>query len=154
MIGRPTTEQIVRDVRRELLESIAPAVGDPGVQVTIQMLDSVLRNVAIRVAHEVAWMCDETREIEAYARAVIEAVPDCSAVEEALAHVGTAPRDSLHLDDVVETYERASEVLSRAIDAVAAAGHDALWNRAAEILDGRLAREEEIMDGWVAVGRG
>ncbi len=154
MIGRPTTEQIVRDVRRELLESIAPAVGDPGVQVTIQMLDSVLRNVAIRVAHEVAWMSDETREIEAYARDVIEGVPGCTAVEEALAHLGTAPRDSLHLDDVVETYERAGEVLSRSIEAVAGAGHAALWNRAAQILDDRLAREEEIMDGWVAVGRG
>ena len=154
MIGRPTTEQIVRDVRRELLETIAPAVGDPGVQVTIQMLDSVLRNVAIRVAHEVAWMRDETGEIEAYARDVIDTVPDRAAVEEALAHLGTAPRDSLHLDDVVETYERAGEVLSRAIEAAAAAGHGGLWNRAAEILDGRLAREEEIMDGWVAVGRG
>lgn len=154
MIGRPTTEQIVRDVRRELLESVAPAVGDPGVQVAIQMLDSVLRNVAIRVAHEIAWMCDETAEIEAYASEVIEAVPGCTAVEESLAHLGTAPRDSLHLDDVVETYERAGEVLSRAIEAVAAAGQDALWARAAQILDGRLAREEEVMDGWVAVGRG
>jgi hypothetical protein len=154
MIGRPATEQIVRDVRRELLESVAPAVGDPGVQVTIQMLDSVLRNVAIRAAHEIAWMRDETGEIEAYARDVIDTVPNCSAVEEALAHLGAAPRDSLHLDDVVETYERSGEALSRAIEAVAEAGHTALWNRAAEILDGRLAREEEVMDGWVAVGRG
>ena len=59
MLSRPTTEQIIMDCRRELLETIDPAVSAPQVKVVIQMLENVLRNAAVRSAHEIAWMHSE-----------------------------------------------------------------------------------------------
>ena len=59
MLTRPTTPQILEDCRRELAEVIAPAVEDPAVAISLSMLDEVLRNCAVRAAHEIAWMHEE-----------------------------------------------------------------------------------------------
>ena len=59
MIAKPTTEQILNDCSRELMEVVLPAVTDETVMVTIYMMDLVLRNCAVRAAHEIAWMTDE-----------------------------------------------------------------------------------------------
>ena len=39
------------------------------------MTETVLRNAAVRAAHEVAWMRQETAEIESYAQAVAGQAP-------------------------------------------------------------------------------
>ena len=67
MIAKPTTEQILNDCSRELMEVVLPAVTDETVQVTVFMMDLVLRNAAVRAAHEIAWMTEEIAELEAFA---------------------------------------------------------------------------------------
>ena len=62
-------------------------------------------------------------------------------------------RRRLHLDDVVESYRRASEAFSRAMDVVVAAGDEEAVRRGEALLDGRVERETTIMCGWSPVGR-
>jgi hypothetical protein len=117
------------------------------------MVETVLRNTAARAAHEVAWMREETAEIESYARAVAEQAPAAGAVGAALKALASAPRDSLHLDDVVETYCRAGDVLSAALEAAVAGRLAGLVGRGEELLDVRTGHETEIMAGWTPTGR-
>ena len=137
MIAKPTTEQILNDCSRELMEVVLPAVTDETVAVTIYMMDLVLRNAAVRAAHEIAWMTDEIGELEAFAGG--------SAASEA--------DGSLHLDDVVERYRRASEAFSRALEEAVAAGAAARTPRGAARMAPPAEREQEIMCGWSPVGR-
>jgi hypothetical protein len=137
MIAKPTTEQILNDCSRELMEVVLPAVADETVAVTIYMMDLVLRNAAVRAGHEIAWMTDEIGELEAFAGDSGD--PDANG--------------SLHLDDVVERYRRASEVFSRAMEEAVAAGDEERTQRGAELMAHRVEREQEIMCGWSPVGR-
>jgi hypothetical protein len=137
MIAKPTTEQILNDCSRELMEVVLPAVSDETVMVTIYMMDLVLRNAAVRAAHEIAWMTDEIVGLEAFAG-------------------GSAPVEagsSLHLDDVVEKYRQASESFSRAMEDAVAAGDEERTQRGAALMARRIEREQEVMCGWSPVGR-
>jgi hypothetical protein len=137
MIAKPTTEQILNDCSRELMEVVLPAVADETVAVAIYMMDLVLRNAAVRAAHEIAWMTEEIGELEAF-------VGDSTPVE---------ADGSLHLDDVVERYRRASEAFSRAMEEAVAAGDEERTQRGAALMAHRAGREQEIMCGWSPVGR-
>ena len=107
MLSRPTTEQILLDCCRELMTGVLPALTDETAQVRVVMLETVLRNMAVRSAHEIAWMVEDTAEIEQYARLVASSAPDADGVGDALDALGQAPRTGLHLDEVAETYVRA-----------------------------------------------
>lgn len=153
MLSRPTTEQILLDVRRELLETIDPAVSAPQVKVVIQMLENVLRNTAARAAHEIAWMHEEGAAAVSFARSVHGAL-GVAAIDEALAAYDTGRTDSLHLDDVCATYDLAGDCLSAALDAAMAAGDAALVTDGRALLQIRLDHELAIMGEWGFVGRG
>ena len=153
MISRPTTEQILLDCCRELTVNVLPSLTDPTAQVSVIMVEAVLRNTAVRAAHEVAWMREETAEIEAYAHAVAGQAPGIASLEAALAALAGAPRDSLHLDDVVETYCRAGNTLSAALETAVASGLAPQIQRGEEILDVRSAHETDVMAGWTPTGR-
>jgi hypothetical protein len=152
MLSRPTTEQILLDCCRELMTNVLPSLTDATAQVSVIMVETVLRNTAVRAAHEVAWMRDETADIEAYAREVAAQAPG-TALETALAALAAAPRDSLHLDDVVETYCRAGNALSAALETAVASGLAPLIQRGEEILDVRSGHETDVMAGWSPTGR-
>ena len=152
MLSRPTTEQILLDCCRELMTNVLPALSDATAQVSVIMVETVLRNTAVRAAHEVAWMRDETADIEAYATEVAAQAPGTT-LETALAALAAAPRDSLHLDDVVETYCRAGNALSAALETAVAGGLAGLIQRGEEILDVRNGHETEVMAGWTPTGR-
>jgi hypothetical protein len=152
MLSRPTTEQILLDCCRELMTNVLPSLTDATAQVSVIMVETVLRNTAVRAAHEVAWMRDESADIEAYAHAVAGQAPG-TALETALAALAAAPRDSLHLDDVVETYCRAGNVLSAALETAVASGLAPLIQRGEEILDVRSGHETDVMAGWSPTGR-
>ena len=139
MIARPTTEQILNECSRELIEVVLPAVTDDAVKVTVLMMDVVLRNTAKRAANEIAWMTDEINELASFVGAAGQSVADAD--------------DSLHLDDVVERYSRASEAFARALETAVASGDDALTRRGRAVLARRLEREQEVMCGWSPVGR-
>jgi hypothetical protein len=153
MLSRPTTEQILLDCCRELMTNVLPSLTDATAQVSVIMVETVLRNTAVRAAHEVAWMREETADIEAYAHAVAARTPGTASLETALAALAAAPRDSLHLDDVVETYCQAGNALSAALETAVASGPPALIQRGEEILDVRSGHETEVMAGWSPTGR-
>ncbi len=158
MLTRPTTEQILLDCCRELMNAVLPALTDETAQVSVIMIETVLRNTAVRAAHEVAWMREETAEIESYAQAVAERAPgaespSADSLRTALKALADAPRDSLHLDDVVETYCRAGNALSAALEAAVAGSLTGLVRRGEEILDVRADHETEVMAGWSPTGR-
>ncbi len=158
MLSRPTTEQIILDCCRELTNTVLPALTDETAQVAVIMVETVLRNTAVRAAHEVAWMREETADIESYAQAVAEQAPGAESpgadsVRAALKALADAPRDSLHLDDVVETYCRAGNALSAALETAVAGRLTDLVRRGEEILDARAGHETEVMAGWSPTGR-
>ena len=61
MITRPTTDELIRDCCRELTEEILPALHDDTLELRLIMAVTVLGNAAVRAAHEIAWMREETR---------------------------------------------------------------------------------------------
>ena len=153
MLSRPTTEQILLDCRHELLSTIDPAVAAEPVKIAIQMLENVLRNCAMRAAHEIAWMREETELMVTFARKVSGTACATAAITAALEAFDAGRSDSLHLDDVAATYHLAGHCLSAAIDAVMADGDDALHLEARAILTTRLDHENQIMGEWSFVGR-
>jgi hypothetical protein len=153
VLARPTTEQILLDCCRELLSGVLPALTDETAQVRVIMIETVLRNMAVRAAHEVAWMHDEMDAIETYARAVSAAVPDAAPLAAALDAVAGAQRDSLHLDEVVEAYCRAGDALSAAVEVAVAASNAELVRQGEQLLEDRCNRETEVMAGWSPTGR-
>ena len=64
MIGRPTTEQILLDCCRELMEDVLPTLTDETTIVRVAMIEQVLRNAAARCAHEIGWMLEELPVID------------------------------------------------------------------------------------------
>ena len=98
-------------------------------------------------------MRDETADIEAYAHTVAARAPGTASLDTALAALAAAPRDSLHLDDVVETYCRAGNTLSAALETAVASGLTPLIQRGEEILDVRSGHETDVMAGWSPTGR-
>ena len=153
MITRPTTDALILDCCRELTEAILPALTDETLRLRLVMTETVLRNAAVRAAHEVAWMRAETAEIESYAQAVAGQAPGAGSLRAALKALADAPRDSLHLDDVVETYCRAGNALSAALETAVAGSLTGLVRRGEEILGTRDGHETEVMAGWSPTGR-
>ncbi len=153
MLSRPTTEQILLDCCQELMSGVLPALTDETAIVRVVMVETVMRNMAVRAAHEIAWMREETAAAEEYARAVAAEVPDNAAIHQALATAEAGPRESLHLDDVADTYVRASRAFSAALEAVVASGDLELIKHGEALLDHRSDVETEVMAGWSPTGR-
>jgi hypothetical protein len=154
MITRPSTDQIILDCRRELLEVIGPEVKSDAGKVSMQMIENVLRNVATRAAHEIAWMRQETVSLEQFARDTLVEVPSSDAIATALAALEAGPRESLHLADVALVYSLAGEAFSCSIEAAMASGNQALTERAIAMLAARNETEQQIKGEWGFVGRG
>lgn len=156
MLSRPTTEQILRDSRDQLLAAIEPAVAEGPAKVAVQMLENVLRNCAARAAHEIAWMEEEGAAMIAFAERVAASPLRTAAVDESLAAHAAGRSDSRHLDDVCASYDLAGRCFSTAIDAVMAGDGelvDELHRDGRAVLELRLDHENEIMGEWAFVGR-
>jgi hypothetical protein len=149
MIARPTTAQILTDCCAQLLEGILPNVEAGPTQVQLFMLEGVLRNAAVRASHEIAWMQSEREEALAYVSEVAETSEDLE-LRETL-DAASVPPASLHLDDVVAAYDRASDALSRALEVAFANANDTLVERGTALLGERLEREREVQSGWGSV---
>lgn len=153
MLSRPTTEQILLDLRNELLTTVDAAVESPPVKIAIQMMENVLRNCAERAAHEIAWMHEEGDAMVAFAREVAQTLPGNSSIDAALTTYESGRSDSLHLDDVSATYSLAGHCFSAALEHAVAQNHTALHLKARAILDLRLDHENRIKGEWAFVGR-
>jgi hypothetical protein len=116
------------------------------------MAETVLRNAAVRAAHEIAWLSDETAALIEYAKAVNARIPSVE-LTAALAAFGDGPQHSLHLTDVVETYERASRAFAVALAAVQREGIAELVDAARDLLHDRVNTEKAVMATYAVVGR-
>jgi len=152
MITRPTTDVLIEDCCRELMEGILPGLTDETLKLRLVMTETVLRNAAVRAAHEIAWMRAETAALMAYAGRV--AVRHGSqALRTAQADAAAGPVDSLHLADVADVYERAGQAFAAALAAAQEAGDADLVAQARELLRDRIATEKEVMATYAVVGR-
>jgi hypothetical protein len=152
MITRPTTDVLIEDCCRELMEGILPGLTDETLKLRLIMAETVLRNAAVRAAHEIAWMREETAALMAYAGRVA-ARRGSEPVRAALADAEAGPVDSLHLADVAEVYERAGQAFAAALAAAQQAGDADLVAQARELLRDRIATEKEVMATYAVVGR-
>src|SRR5579862_4127175 len=152
MITRPTTDTLIQDCCRELMEGILPGLTDETLKLRLVMTETVLRNAAVRAAHEIAWMREETAVLLAYAGRVA-ARHESEALRAALAGAGAGPADSLHLADVAGVYERAGQAFAAALAAAQQAGDADLVAQARELLRDRIATEKEVMATYEVVGR-
>jgi hypothetical protein len=153
VLSRPTTEQILLDCCQDLMTGVLPALTDETAIVRVVMIETVLRNMAVRAAHEIAWMRDETAAIAEYTSDVAQAVPDAPGLARARAAVDAAPSESLELDDVVETYCRSGRALSAALEAAITSDDPDLLARGETLLERRADTETEVMAGWSPTGR-
>ena len=152
MITRPTTDTLIGDCCRELTDAILPALTDETLKLRLVMAETVLRNAAVRAAHEVAWMREETAALLAYAEQVA-ARQDSEPVRAALAAAEADLPDSLHLADVADRYERAGQAFATALAAAQEAGAADLVAQARELLRGRIATEKLVMATYAVAGR-
>ena len=153
MISRPTTEQLILECCRELMEDVLPHVSDETAQVRVVMIDTVLRNAAVRAGNEIAWMREEIADVIQYAHSVVSTVPDATPVADALAALQKAPDDSLLLADVANLYTQGGELLALAIEAVIANRATELIAAGEALIEARMGREHEVMAGWSPTGR-
>lgn len=152
MITRPTTDVLIEDCCRELMEAILPALTDETLKLRLVMAETVLRNAAVRAAHEIAWMREETAALLAYADQVA-ARHASEPLRAALADVEAGRADSLHLADVADVYERAGQAFAAALAAAQQAGAAELVAQARELLRNRVATEKQVMATYAVVGR-
>jgi hypothetical protein len=149
VLTRPTTEQVLAAVARELGEVVLPAVSDEPVRVALQMMVQLLAGCAQRAAHEIAWMHEEIAAIES----AVDDIDD-EATRVAVAALRAAPTGSLHLDDVVRRYHLASEALAAAVEHAYRIGDGPLAVSLRELLLARNANEMTVVGRLDLVGRG
>lgn len=180
MITRPTTDVLIGDCCRELMDAILPGLTDETLRLRLVMAETVLRNAAVRAAHEIAWMREETAALMAYAARVearhrdepldaaldepldapldaalaapLDAALDAP-LDAALAAARACPADSLHLADVTDRYERAGQAFAAALAAAQEAGAADLVAQARDLLRDRIATEKQVMASYAVVGR-
>jgi hypothetical protein len=152
MITRPTTDALILDCCRELTEEILPALTDETLRLRLVMTETVLRNAAVRAAHEIAWMLVETPAMMAYAAEVAARYPS-EPLPAAMAAAEARPPDSLHLAEVADRYERAGQAFAAALAAAQEAGAADLIAQARELLRDRIATEKQVMATYAVVGR-
>lgn len=153
MISRPTTSQLIDAMCTALSNTVAPAISDPTVQVQLSMAISVLQTTAVRSANELAWMQEERDAIEEGARQLLEALPDATALSEALTTYVDGKTGSLYLDEAQADYARASEVLSCAIEAAYESGDADHIAAVGRLMDQRHANQQTVTGQFTALGR-
>jgi hypothetical protein len=153
MITKPTSAQLIEEVRRELASNVAPAVDDPQVQGSLQMIDHILATLAIRAENEIAWMEEEIDDIRRVVSQVADSLADGAALREALDAMQTSCDPGLTLTAVAARYALASEALSRAVEATTSSSGP-LRDEVSALLDRRLAHETDVIGAFQLVGRG
>ncbi len=155
MISRPTTQQLIDAICIELGNKVAPAITDPVIQIQLEMALSVLQTAAVRSGSELAWMHEEREAIEQTARQMLEALPDASAapLQEALQAYTDGLTNSLYLEEAQQDYARASEVLSRAIEAAYESGDSGHIDAVGRLMDQRHANQQSVTGQFMAAGR-
>ncbi len=114
---------------------------------------SVLQTAAVRSGSELAWMQEERDAIEQTARQLLDALPDAKPLQEALQTYTDGLTNSLYAKDAQEDYARASEVLSRAIEAAYESGDADHIAAVGRLMDQRHANQQSVTGQFMAAGR-
>ena len=134
MITRPTTDQLIADVCQELVDAVLPALDRRDAAGTRgHGRDRVAQRGGAGSPRD---RLDERRDGRADRRMRGRsrlASPDAE-LTAALAAFDEAPRNSLHLADVVETYERAGEAFAAALATAQREGSADLVDAARDLL--------------------
>lgn len=136
MLSRPSTEQILQGIARDLQETVLPDVASEPTKVMVGMMVQLLKSCAQRAAHETAWVHEEA-----------------AAIASAAGRDLGAPA-SLHLDDVLGWYHSVSQVLSEGVEAAYRSGDPAEIAKWRALIDARRANESQILGTLELVGRG
>ncbi len=136
MLSKPTTDQILLGIARDLREQVLPYVENEPARVAMGMIDQILRNLSVRAVNEIAWMHEEVAAL-AFASGRDAGSPT-----------------SLQLADVVEWYGAASRWLSEGIEAAYATGDQVQIDLWRALIEARSAHEQAIMGSLDLVGRG
>ena len=123
MISKPSTAQLIEAVNAELASKVSPELDAGTTRVVLDMAMAVLQGAATRSANELAWMREEEQAV-ADERLVAE-LPSATGLAEAYRVYTDNRSDSLYLAGAMADYERVSEVLSCAAEAVYAEGDPA-----------------------------
>jgi hypothetical protein len=153
MITRPTSAQLIDEVRRELSSNVAPQLTDPQAQGSLQMVDHILRTLSVRAEHEIEWMLDEIDDISSVVGQFAASADAPTSVREAMDALEASPYGSRSLSDVTARYALASEALSRAIEATVATPGP-LRDSVNALLDRRLEHETDVIGEFQLVARG
>jgi hypothetical protein len=154
MIAKPTMKQLIDAACTELETKVGPALTDNNAKLVLDMALAVLRGVGVRSANEAKWMREEADAIEEVARRLVHELPDATDLVEALQAYLDFKNDEVYLDRVGEEYEKASEVLSRAVEAAYADGDPDRKAAVRTLIDQRMANEFAIVGRYIGVGRG
>ena len=149
MYSRPTTEQILLGVARDLEEQVRPHVSDEPARVALGMIGLLLGGWALGGAHDLARAGEAAEQIAAAVEGMDD--PDVVAARSALA---AAPAASLHLEDVLDHYHRASVLLSDRLEAAYRSGDAVRIEALRAVLEDRTAREQQVIGVLDLVGRG
>jgi hypothetical protein len=153
MITRPTSAQLIDEVRRELSSNVAPQLTDPQAQGSLQMVDHILRTLSVRAEHEIEWMLEEIDDISSVVGRFAASADAPRSVKEALDALEASASGSRSLSDVTTRYALASEALSRAIEATVATPGP-MRDPVNALLDRRLEHETDVIGEFQLVARG
>lgn len=154
MITRPSSQELIEAVRRELRVTVSAAVTDASVQGTLAMIDAVLQIAAARSEHELAWMTQETDATEYLAEHIIGAgVDGLGPVRDGLAKLRDARGGDDHAAGALAAYHASGRLLATCTDLAISSGGD-IRTRLDEVLMARLANEIEIRGEFRMAGRG
>jgi hypothetical protein len=136
--------ELLRTVRTGLEAHVAPSVSDPAAAAALVQAGLVLKFLEATIDHELMWIREEIAAIHATATRVIELGADVDGrIAEALATSIDGQSDSIDLAVARCEYRRASEVLSRCVEASAPADGEAR-QIAVAALQRRIEREAAI----------
>jgi hypothetical protein len=153
MISKPSTAQLIEAVNAELASKVSPELDAGTTRVVLDMAMAVLQGAATRSANELAWMREEEQAVAAVAGRLVEELPTATGLAEAYRVYTDNRSDSLYLADAMADYERVSEVLSCAAEAVYTDGDPDRIAAVQELFDQRLANENAVIGAFQAVGR-
>ena len=122
MISKPSTAQLIEAVNAELASKVSPELDAGTTRVVLDMAMAVLQGAATRSANELAWMREEEQAVADVAERLVAELPSATGLAEAYRVYTDNRSDSLYLAGAMADYERVSEVLSCAAEAVYAEG--------------------------------
>ncbi|ORA07667.1 hypothetical protein [Mycobacterium arosiense] len=154
MITRPTCQELIEAVRRELGTTVIAAVTDASVQGTLAMIDAVLQIAAARSEHELTWMTQETDATESFAEHIIGAgVDGCGPVRDGLAKLREARGTDNQAAGVLAAYHASGRLLAACTELALSCEGD-IRARLDQVLLARLENELEIRGEFRMAGRG